>query len=63
MVFYLDDSDSDNKQIPLIAISRPADGGLAIEENFTVNLNRNDYYTRVHSGNWLIGLNRQQQAR
>lgn len=61
--FVLKWEDSDQVQIPLMALSRPPDGGVATEQ-FYANLNRwNIQYNRVTSQIWQVRLSRQYQTR
>ncbi len=62
MTFFLGLLDSDNVPIQLTAVARPADGGIATAQ-FSVYLNRNNYYQRVDSQTWMVSLNRQRQTR
>ncbi len=54
--------DSDQIQVPLMAIARPQDGGIATAP-FTVSLYRWNYYQRVDNQIWYVNPQRQQQTR
>jgi len=54
--------DSDQMQVPLMAIARMENGGIGTAQT-TLNLNRYNDYQRVDNQIWTIHLNRQQQTR
>jgi hypothetical protein len=61
--FVLRWEDSDNVRIPLTAISRTAEGGIAVAQS-SANLNRMSIrHSRVTSRVWQVRLNRQRQVR
>lgn len=61
--FVLRWQDSDQVSIPLTAIARPPDGGVATAD-FSTYLSRwNVQYNRVTSSVWQVRLNRQYQVR
>lgn len=62
MTFFLGLLDSDQMNIPLTAIARAPDGGIATAQ-FNVYLDRNNYYRRVDNQIWQIQLGRLQQTR
>lgn len=61
--FVLRWEEPDQLQIPLTAISRPTDGGVATDQ-FQTYLNRYDIqYNRVRAQTWMVRVQRQYQSR
>ena len=60
--FALGWSDPDQLQIPLTAISRPQDGGLATADFYTYVSKFDIQSNRVRTQTWLVRVNRQYQV-
>jgi hypothetical protein len=63
LFFVLQWEDSDQVQIPLVAISRPPDGGVATDQSQVYMSRMNQQFSRVSSQVWQVRLNRQYQVR